>query len=211
MTMNFRIAKTNIVEILFNNTKNCFQVIGHQRQAKSADEVIDNNRLVQVFYSFGDIPKSAGRQRGPVQHDATYRIELTVSSPAQVDLSTLNNPNSSEAELDASLISSQEASSIADDLLDELYDLVYQILMDPTNADMGMTEGIVSNRWIDQFQKDDPLDKGELVVLTGSMFLKLRIAEQITGISPTTNGDIQNVTIDIDSDDVEKTAIKINT
>lgn len=210
MTMNFRTIKTNVVEILFNNSKNCFQVIGHQRQAKSADEVINNNRLVQVFYSFGDFPKSAGRQRGPVQHDATYRIELTVSSPAKVDLSVLNNPNSSDAELDASLISSQEASSIADDLIDELYDLVYQILMDPTNADMGMDKGLVSSRWIDQFQKDDPLDKGELVVLTGSMFLKLRTSEQITGISPTPNGDIQNVTIDIDSDDEEQTAIEVN-
>ena len=208
--MNFRLIKTSIIEILGNASNNCFVVIGHQRQMKSPDETNDINRLVEVFYSAGDFPKSSGRYTGPVQHDITFRIELTVSSPAKVDLDTLNRSGATPAEMAVALESHQEATNVTDDLLDELYELVYQILMDARNVDMGQEVGIVSNRWIDQWQKDDPVDKGEYAILTGTMFLKLRTAEQIVGEEAVTGGNLQDVTIDIEGDDTEKTGVVIN-
>lgn len=208
--MNFRTIKDSIIEILGNASKNCFIVIGHQRQMKSADETIDINRFVQLFYSAGDFPKSSGRNTGPVQHDITFRIELTVSSPAKIDLSTLNRSSSTSAEKASALASSQEASNVADDLLDELFELVYQILMDARNYDMGQEIGEVSNRWIDQIQKDDPIEEGEYVILTGSMFLKLRTAEQIVGESAVLTENLQDIVIDIKGDDTEKTGVIVN-
>lgn len=210
MTMKFRTIKDNIVKILVDNSKNCFQVVGHQRQTLSAEDTKGNDRLVQVFYSFGDFPESSSSAIGPVQHDVNYRIELIVSADAKTNLKVLDNPNSSAAEIQAALSSSLEASAVADDELDELYELVYQILMDANNYELGMDIGDISNRWVNQFQKNDPLDRGECIVLTGSMFLKARTPEEIVGISAVPNGDIQDVTIDIADDDTEKTGIETN-
>lgn len=210
MTMNFRNIKASIVEILAANTNNCFVVVGHQRQGTAAEEQTGFNRTVQVFWSASDFPKSSGSIGGDRQNDATYRIELMVAAPAQGDLRTLSNPNASAAALSMALLALTEGSAVADDSLDELVDLVYQILSDATNKDMGQAEGIVSNTWISTAQKDDPLFEGELVVLTASMFLTLRTVETITGLTATAAGDIQDTTLDIVDDDIERTEVIVN-
>lgn len=211
MTMNFRTIKTSIAEILVANSNSCFTVVGHQRQGKSAEELVGINRTIQVFWSSSDFAKNASSPFGDRQNDATYRLELTVAAPAEGDLSTLSNPNASSFELQLALATLREASAVADDSLDELVDLVYQILSDATNYDLGQPVGQVSNTWIGSAQKDEPLPQGELVVLTASMFLGLRTVETITGIAALVgSGDIHDNVIDIIGDDVERTGIIVN-
>ena len=210
MIMNYRIIKTNIIDILAANSKNCFKVIGHQRQNKSADDTLGNNRLVQVYYSFSEFSKSRGRLNGPVQHDVTYRIELTVSAPAKVNKKVLNDPNSAAAMIASVLATAQEASAVADEQLDELYQLVYQILMDANYRMLNMPKGELSNKWIPNWHKNDPLDKGEYTVLTGNMFINVNTAEQLLGVEAVVNGDIQDVTINQAGDENEKTGLIVN-
>ena len=208
--MNFRTIKDNIVEILANNSNNCFRVIGHQRQMESDVEVKDDNRRVQIFYSFGDIPKSSGRVKGPIQHECTYRLELSASAATKGDVNTLDDTNASSAIKIAALDNLKEASATADELIDELFNMVFQILMNPTNYSMGMPKGEVSNRWIGELQKDEPIPLGSLVVLTGNMFLKLKTAEQILGVDASqVTGNIQNIKIDLAGDDIEQTEVTV--
>ncbi len=207
--MKFRAAKASIEEILIAGSADCYRVIGYQHQQTGADEVDNLNRTVQVFYSSGDFPKSSGRLTGSTQHDIIYRLDLMVSAQTQGDVSTLNSPMSLPAEKSIALDAFLEAGNVADNSLDELIELIYQVLMDPQNYDMGQTKGTVSSRWIDQVQKDQPIDRGELVVLTASMFMRLRTSEDITGESGTA-GDIQEVVVDIEGDEVEKTGVIIN-
>ena len=128
--MNFRIIKENLInKILGPAEQGRFQVIGFQRQVKNAEEVLDWNRLVQVFYSSSDFSKRGGRPTGPVQNDVTYRVELTVSKAAQVDLSVINNESATPTQLAIAIAEFQEASQAADESLDELFEIIYQILI----------------------------------------------------------------------------------
>lgn len=211
MTMKFRTVKTAIEDILEAAANECFTVISHQKQKKSSEEVLDLNRLVQVYYSAGEFPKNAGRQTGPTAHDVTYRLDLTVAKASEGDLATLNNPNAETFELAEALATFETAAAKADESYDELFELVYQILMDARNRDMGQEVGDVSNRWISQQQKDQPLPRGQHVVLTGSMFLTLRVSEDIIGEEAVTLiNPVQDVTIDQSGDDIEQTGVTVN-
>jgi hypothetical protein len=208
--MNFRTIKASIInDVLGPAEGSNFQTVGFQRQVKSADETLDTLRMVQVYYSSGDFSKRGGRLNGPTQHDVTYRIDLTVSKAAEGDLAVINDPQSSAVAIATALAAFQEASELADDSFDQLVDLVYNILMDARNIDLGLDAGVIANRWIDNVQKDQPVPRGEYVILTGSMFLKLRTAEQVEG-DPGLAGETIDTVIDIDGDDVEKTGVTVS-
>lgn len=208
--MNFRIIQDSIVEMLDANSGNCFRVVGHQRQKKAAEETTNNNRLVQVYYSSGEFPRNSGRAIGEVQHDITYRIELTVTAASEGDINTINDPNAHSSEKIAAMESFTTGAARVDESFDELLELVFQILLNAKNIDMGQPVGTVSNRWIGQIQKDTLEPRGEFVVLTGSLALTLRTPETILGEIPVAAGDSPNdITIDIQGDDNEKTGVTI--
>ena len=211
MTMNFETVKDSIINnILGPAEAGRFQTIGFQRQSKNADEVLDELRMVQVYFSRGTFSKRGGRNTGPVQHDVVYRVELTVSKATEGDLTTLESSSATPAQLATALTTFSEASALADTSLDELAGIVYQILMDGLNYDLGVTKYTVSNRWIDTLQKDTPNSRGELIVLTGSMDLSCRMAEQISGDVGVEVPGIYDNTVDIEGDDVEKTGVTID-
>lgn len=188
--MNFITIKNSIINILGTAEAGRYQTIGFQRQTKAAEEFKDTNRMVTVYYNRGDFPKSSGRNTGPVQHHITYRIELSVSKAAKADLTVINNPGSTPAQIAAAITAAQEAAQLADVSMDELWSIIYQVLMDGNNIDMGLAVGVVANRWVDFFQKDEPRPRGSLVVLTGNANLTLRTAEQITGDTGTLGANI---------------------
>lgn len=203
--MIFRQIKEALVnQILGPAEAGRFRTVGFQRQVKSAAETLGASRMVQVYYSSGDFPKNAGRINGPTIHDITIRLDLTVSTAAAGDLSVINNPASTSEQIAVALLAFQEAASLADDSIDELFDIVYQIIMDGRNVDLGLPSGTVSNRWIDQINKDDPVPRGEYVILTGSMILTCRAAETVSGDIGVA-GNIYNIDINIPDDEVQKT------
>jgi len=180
MTMNFRLIKASIVTLLGTSAAGRYRTIGFQEQGQAATEVKDDDRSVQVYYRSGDLPKQGGGLSGPFMHNTTYDFDLTVSKPALVDLTIMQNPLSTAGQYAAALAAMQQSSELADTSFDELADVIFQIIMNAENIDLGMSTP-VANRWIRNIQKDDPIPRGELVVLTGSMQLTCKIDEQVSG------------------------------
>lgn len=207
--MNFREIKSRIIDILGSNANGRFQVIGFQRQNKNAEEALGILRTAQVYYFSGQFPQGKSGLTGPVQHETTFRVELTAAAAAAGDLETIKSAVSTAQQKANKLLAFQSASERADCSLDELFEIIYQILMDARNLDVGMPPGQVSSRWVQRMEKDDIEDRGELVVLTGSMDFTLNTEEQILGDTGGVDGTLgYGVTLDIDGDDTEKTGIE---
>ena len=209
MTMNFRTIKDSIVNnVLGPAEAGRFSTVGYQRQSRAAVQSGVGITTVQVFYSGSDISKS-NRLVGPVNHDATYKVELTVSRAARGDLSLINDPGASPDQLAAALAAFQDAAELADVAFDELTEVVFQILMDGRNFDMGLSKGVLSSRWISSIQKDNPLPRGRVVVLTGYMNLTLKTVEQITGDTGTAAESI-TTTFQIEGDNVTDSEVTVS-
>ena len=117
--MEFRTVKTALQDILSDESAGRFRVVGRQVMSKSADEIRDNNKLVQVYYADGQFPKS-GRMSGPKTHDVTIEIDLSCSASAEGDLSVLDNENATHQQKALALLQIREASDIADEMIDDL-------------------------------------------------------------------------------------------
>jgi len=179
--MNFRIVKTAIQDLLEAQAAGRFRVIGKQVMSKSADEILNNDRLVQVYYSDGNFPKSSGRFHGPKTHDITIEIDMTASAGAVGDLSILENPDATAIQKAGAIAAIREASETADEKIDELIDAVYNILMDARYEGLLLDKGTISSRWIDRIQKDTLLERGEFVVKTANMKYTCRVQEYVSG------------------------------
>jgi hypothetical protein len=190
--MLFKEIKKSIIKLLGEAAEDRFKVIGYQDAGASANEIDSDDRLVQVFYQAGRFPKSASG-RGPFAHDMQFRIELTTSAFASVDLTVLTNPASTSYEIAAALAALEPAAYRADVLLDDLLANVYSILMCGDNLNLGCNYN-VANRWVDNFDKTDIMPRGEYAVISGSMFLSARINEPV----PTTYlRDLERVDVDV--------------
>ncbi len=197
-----------IDKILGPQATDKFRVIGYQDQGRSSKSVLDNNRLVQVYYKSGDFEKKGGSISSKNMHDMTFNIEMTVSADAKADLSVLNNENASQAVTAAAIDSFVTASQRADDLIDELIDIIWNILADARNADLGQEKGVVANRWIGGITKGDPANRGEHVTLMAQMRLTCRASEVVKGITPKPLTFIDN-SITINEDNNSNTGVKI--
>ena len=207
--MNFRKVKTSIENILIKAENDRYVTVGFQRQSKSAIETLDKSRLVQIYYSSGEFDKTAGRLNGPVQHDVTFNIDLTVSKAAEGDMSAIINPDATQQDIVTALANFSEASQLTDESIDELINIIYQELMNAENFDLGMDVGIVSNRWLSRVQKNSPLPQGEYVTITASLQLTCRMVEIVEGDTGIPGGKVFDTTIDIEGDDIEKTGVKV--
>lgn len=206
MTMKFRIVKNAIRDTLGNASAGNFQVIGFQRQQKQAEAYQGNDRLVEVFFKRESFDLGKGRLTGPTAGDVSISVELTTSSPAQADLSVLDNQASTPVQKQAALAALKEAASIADESFDELADFVYQILMDARNVYFGLGKGIVNKRWVSEITKDNPNERGQLVVLTGILEITCRVSEDVPGDTGKVFDSISLET-EIKDDTVQKTGI----
>lgn len=209
--MTFATVSKNITAILGTAAAGRYRVIGYQSQSDDANEYKNSNRLVRVFYSEGNYPKNSGGISGPVMHDATFDIELSVTKAAEGDLATLNDPLATPVQLQAALAGVKHAEQAANESWDELYEIVFGIIMDARNVDLDMPVGEIADRWIAQLKKDEPLKFGSLVMITGIAQLEVRMDEPILGETGTESGQIYDTTIDIDNDDNERTGVSVDT
>ena len=218
--MQFEIVEQSILDnVLGPAEAGRFVTIGGQRQRESA-EAINAKRKVMVFYQEGDFPKSGSAFNGPVRHDMTFDIVLVEATPAKADLSKLNDENASAADKAAALRQMAEPSIEANRNMNVFIRIIIQILMDNRNEQMGMAspddhpnEKLISNRWVNNVSKNDPVPDGEFVVLTASMRLTLTASENITGddlpVTPP-NGAVLDGDIDLDGDTAEQ-GVKVTT
>ncbi len=217
--MQFEIAEQSILDnVLGPAEAGRFVTIGGKRQKDSA-KAINDKRKVMVVYNSGDFPESGGAQYGPVKHDCTFDVILIEATPAKVDLSVLNDENASADSKATALRQMAEPSIEANRNMNEFIRIVWQILMDLRNEQMGMVPPddrpnlkLVSDRWISNISKGDPVPEGEFVVLTASMNLTLTVSEDITGDDlPDTpvDGVILDGDIELDGDDVAAQGVKV--
>lgn len=207
--MEFIEIKNAIINLLETNSGVNYQVAKAQKQEKSAEEFIDGNRLVEVYYKRGTFPKDSGRYTGPVQHSATFFVELTVSAPVEVDLAVLENPAATPAQIQTALNGMKLASVNADEKMDELISIVWNILFDAENHHLGLAEGKIASRWIDDVEKGDPNPRGSLVMLTATMPYSCVLSETPGGEDPIDNEEI-NLENEINEDTNQKTGIIVN-
>jgi hypothetical protein len=209
--MQFEKLEQSIIDnVLVPAEMDRYVTIGAQRQRRSA-QVINNDRQVTVYYSEGEMPKSAGASYGGVMHHITFIIEFAVVAAAKVDLATLKSETATASEKATALRQLSEASVIANRSMNELIRIVFQVVMDNRNADLGMGKGQVSSRFVSQIRKDNPVPDGEFMALTGSARLTCSVAEEITGADLPDAADpaVFDNTIDLDGDDTEKTGVEI--
>ena len=194
--MAFIIVGDALKKLLNDNAGGLFQVLGYEKQAKSAEEV--QLPLVAAFYSGGQFPGSGNVRKR--QHDMTFDIQITVAAKSEVDLSVLEDMDATPAERAAAIAAKVEAASLASQAFESTVQNVYQILHNGENNQLGIDredpplktiadfEVCLSYPRIESIKKDEPLDYGSLVVLTGIMIFKTKTTEYIEG-APVVIGD----------------------
>jgi hypothetical protein len=206
--MQFRTIRDSVRRILAQYSQGEYLVIGAQKRGKGAAEVLDKARLVEVYYSRGDFPKSGGGVAGPTKHDITFRIDLTVSKASEGDTATIENPSSTDAERAAALAAMMESQLLANDSLDALFNAVYQVLMDARHMDLGLPKGNVASRWVSQLEKDEPIERGNYTIITGSMLLTCTTSEPVYGLVGIEAGNIFDMELQLDTDEPGKAGVR---
>jgi hypothetical protein len=198
--MVFRQIRDSIRRVLAQNANGEFSVIGAQKRGKGASEVINRSRLVEVYYARGDFPKTGGSVTGPNKHDMTFRIDLTVASASKGDKATIEDPASTPAQVARAMAAMMESDQSADDSLDELFDRVYQVLMDARHENFDLPVGSLGSRWVSSLNKDEPIERGNYTILTGSCLITCTTSEPVYGLVGVEAGSILDVGVDVETD-----------
>ena len=185
--MKFETARDAIEAILEANAAGNFQVITGQTQDLPAETVKGSLRTIQVFYNTGEYSSRTANNK--LEHKCTFQLVYYVASPAKGDKATLDDKNASEAAKMTALVNIQNAFGIADKAMDEFRRMVTQIIMDPINEDLGFVAAggskyDVGSRWLDNFTKHTPIEKGRIVLLTAEERLTFTVTEELTGATP---------------------------
>ena len=210
--MQFETIKQALITTLGDDAADRYRVVGYQKQTEDAADFKDEDRVVQLFYSAGQFPKSASSLNGPFQHQMTFRVELSVAKAAEVDVATLTNPASTDVQRALAMQCFMESSALADAAWDEMAGIVFQVLTDARNIDFGLGKGVLSKRWADQLKKDEPVTDGEFAIITGSMMFTCQ-AEEVALGDDSGVIDLKKIktVIDIEGDDNEQTAVEQET
>jgi len=208
MVMEFETIRDALITMLGNAEAGQYRTIGYQRQGDSAVENLDFLRSVRVFYREGEFPKSGASTHDDVLHHMSFQLELTVAKAVEADLTVIDNPSATPAQLTAAIAASSMAEYLADRSMDELWRLVFLTIMDARNIDLDLPDN-VGTRWLARFQKGEPDPRGQYVYLTAFALFTCQAYEQVSGETGTAGGIFDNV-IDLDGDDVEKTGVLVD-
>lgn len=199
--MRYRIVNQAIIDTLGAAATGRFRVLGYRGQGKDAVELRGNKRSVQVVFQSSDFTKGSSGLLGPATHDMTFLLILTVSAPAKVNLNVINAPNATPEQISIALAGMQDAAYEADAAMDELFEMAYQIVMDARNLWMGLERGEMSDRWVEKFEKDEPLPQGMLVTLTARMVFTCKVSEDIVGDIPVPADRVIDLGLDLSEGD----------
>ena len=194
--MYFRTIRDSLIDLLGSQAAGRYRVIGYQEQNQDASEIVGTDRSVQVYYSRGEFPKSAASVTGPYRHNMTFRLDMFVSAQAEGDLSVIYDPNASPAAIAAALDLMKPAAEAAEDSFNEFFDVLYQVLMAADQVDLDLTPKIIRNRWVGSVEKDEPIPRGEYVVITGATEYTCITEEKVGGLEGTA-GSIQDITLEV--------------
>jgi hypothetical protein len=204
--MMFETLRDSVTALFQANEQGLYVTIDKQEQVRAAEEFKGTLRTIQVFVQTID-PEDITRPQ--FENNVTFGLFLRVAEPSTGDVATLENPLSTPAEKQAALLAADPGSDNANKSWDELLRIATRIIMSPLNEDLGLPEFTVSNRVLKTARKDQPLDYGNLIVLTGSAFISANVTEIMDGVTPVAMDDPAvkvkpDFTTTTDGDDVEE-------
>lgn len=187
--MKFEELRDSMTALLRANETGLFVTIDAQLMSRSAEELKDAARTVQVFFQEMDSDPSKAT-KNQFDADDTYVFELSASAAATADLAGLKKDSGKTPEEKALILAQSKRGSFnADRSLDELWRIVVQIIMDSVNEDLGLPKYTVSDRKLRNFRKNQINDHGNLVTISGTGRLTATLTETVTGATPTTPTD----------------------
>lgn len=188
--MMFEQARDAIETLIKSYQANRFRVVTEQKESSGASEHKGIKRSIQIFYESGSFPDGTSSKRENT-HDVTFQIEYTATAAAKVDLTVLNDPESTESEIIAAFSASQTAGFTANRSIDELRRMIFQILLDPVNVDkdLGLNPSggpphVLTQIRLKNFRKNAPIARGKIFVLTASEQLTCQVQETASGATP---------------------------
>lgn len=210
--MKFQAIGASIIALLGANANGQYYVAGHRTQKTDGELSRGNNRIVMITYSRGSFSESKSGTVSPQQHDMEFVAELQASSAAKVDLSVIDDENSTEPQLAAALAEQTSAAFEANKSVEELYSLVWNTLIDPRNIFFGGNIKF-SNRRIGEMAKDDVIRRGKLVTVTGRMLITCTVPEDVPGAIPAESPGVISTTMantyDNQGNSIQNASIKV--
>jgi len=186
MNMIFEHVRDALVDLFGSKQGTAWNTIGFIERDQSAAEN-NSKRTVQVYYNSGDFPKGSSSPSGPVQHNMTFNLILTVSEKSTGDLVALSAAETAE-EYAAALATFSRSEFLADRSMDEFIRLIFSVLMDPQNRNLGLpaTVGLrkipnIGNRWVPTVRKEQPNTKGEFCTMRAMITLTGLVPEDLLG------------------------------
>jgi len=197
--MKFEELRDSVESLVKSFASTRFRVVTEQKESSGAEEHKDLKRSIQIFYESGSFPDGTSSKREST-HEITFQIEYTATAAAKVDLNALNDPESTASDILTALAASQGAGFTANRSIDELRRMIYQIILDPVNSQLGMSEldkngaeitdplvcgaKQVSQVRLVNFRKNAPIARGKIFVLTASEQLTCQVTEITEGATP---------------------------
>lgn len=179
--MNFQTIHTAIVDLLGTEAAGAYRVLGYQNIPEDSENLKDTNQTVAVYFKRAVPARSSNSLTGPFDHECTFNIELTISTPATADIETLNDSGSTALERATAMTNIESTKALADVELNAFIDLVFADLMDARNVDLGLAVGVARSRRVESIEKEDPVYIGDLIVSKATMNLILTTEETVTG------------------------------
>jgi len=209
MTMFFRDIRDAIEQTLVDVAAGRFRVLGYKEKGISPEEILDTERLVRVYYSNGKISKSSSGLSGPYDHHMLFKVEMEVAKRTECDLTVLQDPNATALQVQTAWSALKSSEQAANESMDELWDHVFNGIMDARELDFDLSFPI-GTRWIDSFNKDTIMTRGEYAVLTATADITCKVDEKVEGLTPVAF-EIMDAVIDVVDDDVERTGVIVST
>ncbi len=196
--MKFEELRDSIETLLETYATGRYQVVTGQKQDIADTEMVDDKRIIQLFYQDGSY-KEGSSTKVLLQHHCNFTLNYYVASPALADLATLDSASTTAAQKTAALVNTVTSFSRADKAMDEFRRMITQIIMNPAHEQLGMPmldsagdpittnapgRKQVSSRWLSTFTKSQPLDKGNLTTIQASERLFLILDETLLGVTP---------------------------
>ena len=181
--MQFEKIRDSLISHLGSKQGTNWKTIGYPEKDQSAEE---NNtlRTVQVYYNTGEFPKGGSSLVGPVRHNMSFSIMLTIAVASVGDVEALNAAEDATAYA-AALATFSASEDLADKEIDEFMRTIYQVVMSADFQNLGLdsTQPRVSNRWIASFKKELPKRHGNFTTSRSLLTLEAQTPEYIPGQS----------------------------
>lgn len=182
ITMKYHAVRDALVTLLGDNQGTSWDTIGYLQRDQSAKQN-NEKKTAQVYYNSGDFQRTSSAA-GPIQHNFSFHVILTVAEKAKGDVSGLDNA-ATEAEYLTALTTFTQAEYEADRQMDDFISEIWLLITGPQNRNLGLDLSQyprIGSRWIPNVKKEQPKRIGSLCTMRSMMTITGLIPEDTVGI-----------------------------